>query len=148
MPPTKHMTGDVYRTHAVDTLFNLVSISTRQGIHLVGVPTEGIHTPHLSDRVIGLDNTNYVFNAAQSLGEEIQFKPGGMIQTRAQQVLAEAHDMLVHIQKVGLFSAIGEGLFGDIPRSLEDGRGRNGVAVKAPEYYNPFSELILGGNHD
>ena len=145
MPPTKYMTGDVYRTHAVDTLFNLVSIATMQGIHLVGVPTEGIHTPHLSDRVIGLDNTNYVFNAAQGLNEEIQFKPGGMIQTRSQQVLKDAHDMLTHIQKIGLFKAIGEGLFGDTPRTLEDGRGKDGVAVKAPEYYNPFSELILGG---
>ena len=144
MPPTKYMTGDVYRTHAVDTLFNLVSIATQQGIHLVGVPTEGIHTPHLSDRVIGLDNTNYVFNAAHDITDEIEFKPGGIIQSRSQQVLKDSHNMLVRIQKTGLFNAIGEGLFGDTPRSMEDGRGREGVALKALEYYNPFSELILG----
>jgi beta-lysine 5,6-aminomutase alpha subunit len=144
MPPTKHMTGDVYRTHACDTLFNLVSIATRQGIHLVGVPTEGIHTPHLSDRVIGLDNTHYVFNAAHDINEEIEFKPGGLIQSRAQHVLGEAHDMLAHIQKIGLFTAIGEGLFGDTPRSMEDGRGKEGVVIKVSEYYNPFNELILG----
>lgn len=145
MPPTKHMTGDVYRTQAVDTLFNLVSIATQQGIHLVGVPTEGIHTPHLSDRVIGMQNTNYVFNAAHDINDEIQFKPGGMVQTRSQQVLKDAHELLLRIQKTGLFNAIGEGLFGDTPRSMEDGRGKEGVALKAPEYYNPFSELILGG---
>jgi beta-lysine 5,6-aminomutase alpha subunit len=139
------MTGDIYRTHACDTLFNLVSIATQQGIHLVGVPTEGIHTPHLSDRVIGLDNTHYVFTAARELNEEIEFKPGGLIQSRAQKVLSESHSMLVHIQKIGLFAAVQEGLFGDTSRSIEDGRGKEGVALKAAEYYNPISESIMEG---
>lgn len=145
MPPTKHMDGDFFRTHACDTLFNLVSIATRQGIHLVGVPTEGIHSPHLADRVVGLDNTHYVFLAAGDLHEEIEFKPGGLIQSRAQQVLDGAYDLLNYIQRIGLFAAIEESLFGDTPRSMDEGRGKEGVILKSGQYYIPFSELILGG---
>ncbi|HYM53923.1 MAG TPA: lysine 5,6-aminomutase subunit alpha, partial [Solirubrobacteraceae bacterium] len=42
MPPTRHMDGNLFRTHASDTLFNLVTIATGQGIQTIGVPTEGI----------------------------------------------------------------------------------------------------------
>ena len=75
MPPTRHMDGNLFRTHAADTLFNLVTIATGQGIQTIGVPTEGIFTPHIHDRVLGLQNVDYVFNAARDLGEEIEFKP-------------------------------------------------------------------------
>ena len=88
MPPTRHMDGNLFRTHAADTLFNLVTIATCQGIQTIGVPTEGIFTPHVHDRVLGLQNVDYVFNAAADLGDEIEFRPGGIIQTRAQEVLA------------------------------------------------------------
>ncbi len=94
MPPTRHMDGNLYRTHATDSLFNLVTIATGQGIQTIGVPTEGIFTPHVHDRVIGMENVNYVFTAARDLGEEIEFKSGGIIQTRAQEVLAGAHALL------------------------------------------------------
>ena len=87
MPPTRHMDGNLYRTHASDSLFNLVTIATGQGIQTIGVPTEGIFTPHVHDRVIGLENVNYVFDAARDLGDEIEFKRGGIVQTRAQEVL-------------------------------------------------------------
>jgi len=39
------MDGNLYRTHATDSLFNLVTIATGQGIQTIGVPTEGIFTP-------------------------------------------------------------------------------------------------------
>jgi len=32
MPPTRHMDGNLFRTHAADSLFNLVTIATGQGI--------------------------------------------------------------------------------------------------------------------
>ena len=64
MPPTRHMDGNLFRTHAADALFNLVTIATGQGIQTIGVPTEGIFTPHIHDRVLGLQNVDYVFNAA------------------------------------------------------------------------------------
>ena len=126
MPPTRHMDGNLYRTHATDSLFNLVTIATGQGIQTIGVPTEGIFTPHVHDRVIGLENVNYVFDAARDLGDEIEFKPGGIIQTRAREVLAGAHELLERIAAVGLFAALGEGVFGDVPRQIERGPGDRG----------------------
>jgi beta-lysine 5,6-aminomutase alpha subunit len=146
MPPTRHMDGNLYRTHATDSLFNLVTIATNQGMQTIGVPTEGIFTPHVHDRVIGLENVNYTFNAAHDLGEEIEFKRGGLIQTRAQEVLAGAHALLEHIAEQGLFAALGEGVFGDVPRQVDDGRGIEGIVEVADGYLNPASELMHGAS--
>jgi beta-lysine 5,6-aminomutase alpha subunit len=146
MPPTRHMDGNLYRTHATDSLFNLVTIATGQGIQTIGVPTEGIFTPHVHDRVIGLENVNYVFNAARDLGEEIEFKAGGIIQTRAQEVLAGAHKLLERIAEIGLFSALGEGVFGDVPRQIDEGRGTEGIVSVDEGYLNPASELMRGAS--
>ncbi|MGO9248262.1 MAG: lysine 5,6-aminomutase subunit alpha TIM-barrel domain-containing protein [Solirubrobacteraceae bacterium] len=144
MPPTRHMDGNLYRTHAADTLFNLVTIATQQGIQTIGVPTEGIFTPHVHDRVIGLENVNYVFDAARDLGEEIEFKPGGIIQTRAREVLAGAHALLAQIAENGLFAALGEGVFGDVHRRIDDGRGIDGIVPTDPGYFNPVAQLMSG----
>jgi beta-lysine 5,6-aminomutase alpha subunit len=146
MPPTRHMDGNLYRTHAADSLFNLVTIATGQGIQTIGVPTEGIFTPHVHDRVIGLENVNYVFDAARDLGEEIEFRRGGIVQTRAQEVLAGAHELLEHIADVGLFAALGEGVFGDVQRRIDDGRGIEGIVETDPGYFNPATELMRGGS--
>jgi beta-lysine 5,6-aminomutase alpha subunit len=142
MPPTRHMDGNLFRTHAVDTLFNLVTIATGQGIQTIGVPTEGIFTPHIHDRVLGLQNVDYVFNTARDLGDEIEFKPGGIIQTRAQEVLAGAHEMLERIAEEGLFEAIAQATFGDVSRKVDDGRGLEGIVATADTYMNPIVELM------
>jgi beta-lysine 5,6-aminomutase alpha subunit len=144
MPPTRHMDGNLYRTHACDSLFNLVTIATGQGIQTIGVPTEGIFTPHVHDRVIGLENVNYVFDAARDLGDEIEFKRGGIVQTRAQQVLRGAHELLERIADIGLFAALGEGVFGDVPRQVDEGRGVEGIVETHEDYLNPASELMRG----
>ena len=144
MPPTRHMDGNLFRTHATDSLFNLVTIATGQGIQTIGVPTEGIFTPHVHDRVIGLENSGYVFDAARDLGEEIEFKPGGIIQTRAREVLDGAHDLLQRIAGIGLFAALGEGVFGDVHRQIDDGRGIEGIVETQDGYINPASELMRG----
>ena len=60
MPPTKHMTGDVFRGNLLDGFFNLVGALTGQGILLVGMMTEAVVTPWLSDRDIALQNVRYV----------------------------------------------------------------------------------------
>jgi len=146
MPPTRHMDGNLYRTHSCDSLFNLVTIATGQGIQTIGVPTEGIFTPHVHDRVIGLENVNYVFNAARDLGDEIEFKRGGIVQTRAQEVLARAHALLERIADIGLFAALGEGVFGDVPRQVEEGRGSEGIVEVGEGYLNPASELMRGAS--
>jgi beta-lysine 5,6-aminomutase alpha subunit len=137
MPPTRHMDGNLFRTHAADALFNLVTIATGQGIQTIGVPTEGIFTPHIHDRVLGLQNVEYVFNAARDLGEEIEFKRGGIIQTRAQEVLAGAHALLERIAEIGLFAAIEQASFGDVSRKVDEGRGIAGIVETEPGYFNP-----------
>jgi beta-lysine 5,6-aminomutase alpha subunit len=142
MPPTRHMDGNLFRTHAADALFNLVTIATGQGIQTIGVPTEGIFTPHIHDRVLGLQNVEYVFNAAADLGEEIEFKRGGIIQTRAQQVLAGAHALLERIAETGLMRAIEDATFGDVSRGIEDGRGIEGIITTEEGYLNPVVELM------
>ena len=142
MPPTRHMDGNLFRTHAADTLFNLVTIATGQGIQTIGVPTEGIFTPHIHDRVLGLQNVDYVFNAARDLGGEIEFKRGGIIQTRAHEVLAGAQELLEGIAQTGLFKAIENATFGDVGRGIEDGRGIEGIVATEEGYFNPVVELM------
>ncbi len=74
MPPTRHMTGDVFRGYLLDGFFNLVGALTGQGILLVGMMTEAVVTPWLSDRDLALQNVRYVMNAAGNLHED--FRPG------------------------------------------------------------------------
>ena len=144
MPPTRHMDGNLFRTHAADALFNLVTVATGQGIQTIGVPTEGIFTPHIHDRVLGLQNVDYVFNAAADLGDEIEFRRGGIVQTRAQEVLAGAHQLLERIADVGLFKAIEDASFGDVSRKLDEGRGIEGIVETDEGYFNPLVELMRG----
>ena len=146
MPPTRHMDGNLYRTHACDSLFNLVTVATGQGIQTIGVPTEGVFTPHVHDRVIGLENVNYVFASARDLGAEIEFRRGGIVQRRAQEVLSGAHELLAQIAEEGLFAALGRGVFGDVHRTVDEGRGLEGVVEVADEYFNPVGELMRGAS--
>ncbi|MDP3057965.1 MAG: lysine 5,6-aminomutase subunit alpha, partial [bacterium] len=60
MPPTKHMTGNIFRTHTVNAMFNLTSTLTAQGIQLLGMLTEAVHTPFLQDRYLAIENAQYI----------------------------------------------------------------------------------------
>ncbi|MDN4592848.1 lysine 5,6-aminomutase subunit alpha [Polycladomyces subterraneus] len=138
MPPTKHMTGNIFKGHIQDALFNLVSILTGQGVQLLGMMTEAMHTPHIHDRKLAIENALYIFNNARHLGEEILFRPGGRIERRAQEVLAQAVAMLEEVRRIGLFTAIERGMFADVKRPLHGGRGLSGVLEKGEDYFNPF----------
>jgi len=96
--------------------------------------------------VIGLENVNYVFASARDLGEEIEFKRGGIIQRRAQEVLGGAHDLLARIAEEGLFAALARGVFGDVERHVDEGRGLDGVVVTGEQYFNPAAELMRGAS--
>ncbi len=144
MPPTKYMTGDIFKTHLVDGMFNLAGVLTGQEIQLLGMLTEAIHTPHIHDRTMAIDNARYIMNNARHLGEEIFFKPEGRIQKRAQQVLDEALEMLEKISELGLPRAINEGWFGGISRAPKGGKGLEGVVEKEENYFNPFMEEMSG----
>ncbi|HTT53057.1 MAG TPA: lysine 5,6-aminomutase subunit alpha [Streptosporangiaceae bacterium] len=142
MPPTKHMTGNVFAGYLLDAFFNLAGVMTDQSILLIGMMTEGIHTPFLSDRDLAIENARYVARAAGRLGENFRPPEGGFVQRRAQQVLAEAVGLLRQINRDGLLTAIGEGTFGVTRRPADGGRGRHGVIERADGYYNPASEFL------
>src|ERR1035437_8984006 len=145
MPPTKHMTGNIFKGHVQDALFNIVSTVTQQNIHLLGMMTEAIHTPFIQDRFLAIQNAKYVFGTMKDLHSEIEFKPGGQIEQRAQSVLLETEQMLANIEKIGLAAAIGKGMFAAISRTPTGGKGLDGVIRKADNYYNPFQQLMLHG---
>jgi beta-lysine 5,6-aminomutase alpha subunit len=146
MPPTRHMTGDVFRGYLLDGFFNLVGALTGQNILLVGMMTEAVVTPWLSDRDLALQNVRYVMNAAGNLHEDFRPAPDGFIAQRARQVLGESIDLLekimAHEGKHGLLEAIADGTFGLMKRPADGGRGLDGVAKMAPGYYNPASEML------
>ncbi len=142
MPPTKHMTGDIFRGQVQDALFMVASVLTGQSIHLTGVLTEAIHTPLLQDRYLSLDLARTIRTGMRHLAEEVQFAPGGRIEARARKVLDDAVELLRSIEQRGLFRALEEGVFADIRRSRDGGKGRAGVFEKAPGYVNPFPPLL------
>ena len=115
---------------------------TDQSILLVGMMTEGIHTPFLADRDLALENVRYVRDAAARLGESFRPVPGGFLDRRASEVLAEAVALLRRITDEGLLTAIADGTFGITRRPADGGRGLDGVIEQAPGYVNPAREIL------
>ncbi|WP_026477153.1 lysine 5,6-aminomutase subunit alpha [Alkaliphilus transvaalensis] len=145
MPPTKFMTGNIFKGHIQDALFNMITIMTGQKLHLLGMLTEAIHTPFMSDRALAIENAQYIFNNMADLGEEIEFKQDGMIQRRAKEVLDGAHQLIMQIEGDGLFNTLEKGTFAGIKRPIDSGKGLDGVIVKEKDYYNPFITMMLEG---
>ncbi|GAA0122658.1 lysine 5,6-aminomutase subunit alpha [uncultured Clostridium sp.] len=146
MPPTKFMTGNIFKGHVQDALFNMVTIMTGQKLCLLGMLTEAIHTPFMSDRALSIENAQYIFNTMKDLGEEVTYKKGGIMEKRVDEVLGKAADLLHDIEKEGLFKTIEQGKFAGIKRPFDGGKGLAGVVQKEEGYFNPFIELMLGGN--
>jgi beta-lysine 5,6-aminomutase alpha subunit len=142
MPPTKHMTGNVFAGYLLDAFFNLVGVMTGQSIILVGMMTEGIHTPFLSDRDLAIENVRYVRSAAGNLAEDFHPPRNGFIQKRARHVLGESIDLLDRICDQGLLDAIAKGTFGVTRRPADGGKGLEGVAEHADGYYNPATDIL------
>ena len=145
MPPTKFMTGNIFRGHVQDALFNMVTIMTGQKLHLLGMLTEAIHTPFMSDRALAIENAQYIFRTMKELGSEIEFREGGIMQRRADEVLTKAEALLKEIEKIGLFETLEKGIFADIKRMRDGGKGLSGVTLKEEGYFNPFVEAMKGG---
>jgi len=151
MPQTRHMTGDVFRGYLLDAFFNLAGALTGQGILLVGMMTEAVVTPWLSDRDLALQNVRYVMDAAGGLAEDFAPPPGGFIEKRAQTVLEEAIGLLEDIARdsdadgdAPLLAAIADGTFGTMKRPPDGGRGLDGVVRKAEGFCNPALDLLEG----
>jgi beta-lysine 5,6-aminomutase alpha subunit len=145
MPPTKFMSGDIFKGLAMDTMFNFVSKATGQGIHLLGMLTEAIHTPFMMDRFIAVENAKYVMNTMGSFADEVEFRSDGLIVKRAKDVLAQTLDFLRVIESKGLLDAIGEGLFAEVKRPKDGGKGLEGLVKKGEEYWNPVEDGLKAG---
>ena len=144
MPPTKHKEGDIFFSHAYDVMADLVAITTGQGIQLLGMMTEAMHNPFLMDRYVALKSAAYVYRAARHLGDEVRFKPDGIVARRQQEVFDKALALLEEVAKDGMMAAIGKARFGDTARTADGGKGLDGVVEKGAGYFNPFLEILEG----
>lgn len=144
MPPTRHIDGNIFFAHVVNTLFNLTSIGTGQHIHLVGILSEAIHTPYIHERMLAVQNARYVFNYARNFAGEFSIRHDGLVQQRANEVLNQTHRLLKQIAPGGLIKAIEAGEFGGISRKTSGGKGGEGVFDKSAVYFNPFDNLLPG----
>jgi len=142
MPPTKHKETDIFFSHAYDVMADLVAIWTQQGIQLLGMMTEAMHTPLLADRYVALKSANYIHRAARGIESEFTIREDGVIANRAREVWGKALGLLEECHKDGLITAIGRARFGDVARTETGGKGLDGVLEKAPEYFNPFLDEL------
>jgi beta-lysine 5,6-aminomutase alpha subunit len=142
MPPTKHKQGDIFFSHAYDTMADVVGQVTGQSIQLLGMMTEAMHNPFLMDRYVALKTADYVYRAWRSMGAELRLDPEGMVSRRARETLGRALTLLEEVAADGLLRAIGRARFGDVARSEDGGKGLAGVVERAPDYFNPFLEIL------
>jgi beta-lysine 5,6-aminomutase alpha subunit len=142
MPPTKHKTGDIFFAHVHDAMFDLAGVMTKQTIELLGMFSEAIHNPLLMDRYLSLKATRYVHGACKHLGDEIEFKPGGIVARRAEHVLSEGLALLEEVKRESIWDAIGHGAFADVKRTRTGGRGYAGVVARSRDYLNPLLDAL------
>lgn len=143
MPPTKHMTGNIFRGQVQNALFNMVTTTTNQRIHLLGMLTEAVHTPFMSDRYLAIENASYINRTMKNFGDEIEFKKNGIISGRANKVLEDATMLLGEIANIGIFETLERGIFAGIKRPKSSGKGLKGVALKGIEYINPILDRMV-----
>ncbi|BCR36705.1 lysine 5,6-aminomutase subunit alpha [Mariniplasma anaerobium] len=143
MPPTKHMTGDIFMGSVQNALFNIAAVTSKQSIHLLGMMTEAIHTPFISDRAIALDNASYIEKAFKDFGNEITYNPDGIIVKRANDVLNSTQTLLQQIEDDGMFQTLEKGVFAGISRHKLGGKGLDGVFEKHKNYQNPILDYFI-----
>jgi len=107
-----------------------VTVLTDQRFLLLGMMTEAIHTPHMSDRALAIENARYIKRAMADFSSEIEYKEGGLMERRADQVLSEALELLENIRVDGLFHALETGLFAGIKRRSTGGKGSTASSRK------------------
>lgn len=142
MPPTKFASGNIFKTHLMDAMFNFMGQLTGQGVQLLGMMTEAIHTPHLADRSLAIENAQYLFKAVKDLNQSLCLAPDSFVNQRANEVLKQAVDFLERVAEEGLFSAMAKGEFAEIKRPENGGKGMDGVFLCDKDYYNPFMQQM------
>ena len=148
MPPTVHVTGNIFFAHMLDSVFNLVSTITGQTIHLLGMLTEAIHTPYMHDRFLSIQAAKYMRKAARNLGRDLRLNDDGAISKRAAYLLGQTVDLLTKVKEKTLFTSIEEGMFAGVRRKRKGGKGKEGIFAKGDMYFNPFEEILGGEGSD
>ncbi len=143
MPPTKYMTGNIFKGHIQDALFNMVTVMTDQRVHLLGMMSEAVHTPFISERALAIENAQYISKAMKDLSDNIEIKSDGMIQKRADSVLDKAVSFLAEIEEEGIFNILSAGKFAGVKRPIDGGKGLDGVFVKSPIHYNLIATKMI-----
>jgi beta-lysine 5,6-aminomutase alpha subunit len=72
----------------------------------------------------------------------MEFREGGICRERAKTVLNNAIELLQQIVQEGLFTALEKGIFGDVKRPKDGGKGLAGVVTKGDNYFNPFIKMM------
>jgi len=142
MPPTKYVDGNIFHAHVMNALFNLTSVGTNQHIHLIGILSEGVHTPFIQERFLAIQNALYIFRNAKDMYREFNITPNGLIQQRVTFVLNKTLSMLQEIAATGLPNYIEAGFFAGVKRTFTGGKGYEGVIKKSSVYFNPFENLL------
>jgi len=91
---------------------------------------------------VALKSAAYVHRAARGIDEEFVVREDGKIANRARFVFGKAMELLEECRQDGLAAAIGRGRFGDVKRTETGGKGLEGVLEKAPDYFNPFLDIL------
>jgi len=142
MPPTKFASGNIFKTHLMDAMFNFMGQLTGQGVQLLGMMTEAIHTPHLADRSLAIENAQYLFKAVKDLNANLCLAPDSFVNRRANDVLQQAVSFLEKVAEEGLFASMAKGEFAEIKRPENGGKGLDGVFMCDKDYYNPFMQQM------
>ncbi len=126
--PTRHMDGNLFRTHA-----SRLAVQPRHDRHRPGHPDDrradrgDLHAAHPRPRDRpGERQLRVQRRARPRRGDRVQ--AGGIIQTRAQEVLAGAHELLERIAETRpVRGAIEEACSATSAASVDEGRGIEGI---------------------
>jgi len=90
-----------------------------------------------------LRNINYILNGSLGLSEEFGYNTEGFIAKFSQKVLDDCLKLLEKIHKEGFFKAIEKRVFADVSRTIDGGKGADGVfEIDHDVYMNPFFKLM------
>ena len=143
MPPTKFMTGNIFRGHVQDALFNMADhTDTSKDTSSRNDDRGYTYSVYVRQSACNRKCTVYLQNNEGFGRKEIEFKENGIIRNRANEVLTKAANLLSDIETQGLFATLEKGTFADIKRPFNGGKGLDGVVVKDSVYFNPFIPLM------
>jgi beta-lysine 5,6-aminomutase alpha subunit len=104
--------------------------------------TEAVHTPFMMDRYLAVENAKYVMNSMEDFYDDVEFRKDGIIVRRAHEVLNQTINFMEEVEAIGMFDSIERGLFAEVKRPKDGGKGFEGLIKKGPGYFNPFEDYL------